>query len=201
MVPPWMVPTDMPAMEPVDTVPVEVMVLIVVLLITPEPVVLSSGALNDPDNVPMLTLLVVPWPAAVMEPAAVPTDMPEIEPVDTVPVEVMVSMVVLLITPEPVVLSSGALNDPDNVPMLAVIVLVAVTVPVTASCWRRPGLLTVNVPSKLFPTCIVAFSKPDSVRLPAKSPSNLPAKRSVPAPPSTVVVATLMPSRVMVSSP
>ena len=39
----------------------------VVLSIVPEPVVPSSGALNEPDSVPMLTPLVVPWPAAVMD--------------------------------------------------------------------------------------------------------------------------------------
>src|SRR5436305_1621363 len=154
MVPPWMVPTDMPAMEPVDTVPVEVMVLIVVLLITPEPVVLSSGALNDPDNVPMLTLLVMPCPAAVMEPVFVPTDMPEMEPVDTVPVEVMVLMVVLLITPEPVVLSSGALNDPDNVPMLTLLV-----VPWPAAWMAAPRVTSLT----FMPTIEPANTRPEIV--------------------------------------
>src|SRR5262245_9066473 len=138
---PAAVPTDMPEMLPVETVPVEVMVLMVVLLITPVDVVDtfgSSGAMNDPDSVPMLTLLVVPWPAAVMdEPeSAVPTVMPEILPVDTTPVEVMLVMVMLFIVPEPVVPFSGAVKEPDSVPMLTletfvpVIVLVAVTVPV-----------------------------------------------------------------------
>src|SRR5262245_9107237 len=215
---PAAVPTDMPEMEPVETVPIEVMVLIVVLLIVPVGVPAgtfgSSGAVNDPDSMLMLTLLVVPCPAAMIdEPgSAVPTDMPEILPVDTTPVEVMLLMVTLLIVPEPAVPFSGAVSDPDSVPMLtlemfvAVIVLFPVTVPVTVNCWRRPGLLTVNVPSKLFPTCIVAFSKPNSVNLPTKSPVKLPAKLSVSlplesVPPSTVVaVAALMPVMVTVSS-
>src|SRR5215471_19110928 len=112
---PAAVPTDMPEMVPVETVPIEVMVLIVVLLIVPEPAVLSSGALNDPDSVPLLTLLVVPWPAAVME------------PVETVPVEVMVLIVVLLIIPVGVPAgtfgSSGAVNEPDSMLMLTLLVV------------------------------------------------------------------------------
>src|SRR5262249_36947504 len=128
---PAAVPTDMPEMEPVDTVPVEVMLLMVVLLITPvdvpEDAFGSSGAVNEPDSVPMLTLLVVPWPAAVMAPPLVPTDMPEMEPVDTVPVEVMLLMVVLLITPvdvpEGAFGSSGAVNEPDRVPILTLLVV------------------------------------------------------------------------------
>src|SRR5262245_18677184 len=103
---PAAVPTDMPEMVPVDTMPVEVMVLIVVLLISPVGAVDtlgSSSAVNDPDSVPILTLLVTPCPAAVMEPAAVPTDIPEMVPVDTIPVEVMELMVVLLIIPVGVV--------------------------------------------------------------------------------------------------
>src|SRR5437667_367276 len=84
---PEAVPTAMPEKLPVETVPVEVMLLMLVLLITPVVVpagaVRSSGAVKEPDKVPMLTPLVVPWPAAVMnEPeAAVPTDMPEMLPV------------------------------------------------------------------------------------------------------------------------
>src|SRR6266567_3684669 len=95
----------MPEMLPVETVPVEVMLLMVVLLIVPVGVpagaFVSSGAVNEPASVPMLTLLVVPWPAAVMEEpeSAVPTDMPEMLPVDTVPVDVMLLIVVLLIVP------------------------------------------------------------------------------------------------------
>src|SRR5262249_20764977 len=123
MVPPSMVPTDMPEMVPVDTVPNEVMLSMVVLDIVPEPEFWSTGAVNKPDSVPMLTLLVMPWPAAVMEPALLPTDMPEMVPVDTVPVEVMLLIVVLLIVPDPAVLSSGALNDPDSVPILTLLVV------------------------------------------------------------------------------
>src|SRR6266702_241700 len=95
----------MPEMLPVETVPVEVMLLMMVLLIVPVGVpagaVESSGAVNEPDSVPMLTLLVVPWPAAVMEEpeSAVPTDIPEMLPVETARVEVMLLMVVLLIVP------------------------------------------------------------------------------------------------------
>src|SRR6266436_4006518 len=101
------VPTDMPEMLPVETEPVEVMLPMVVLVITPEPALLSSGAVNEPPSVPMLTLLVVPWRAAVMqEPElVVPTDIPEMVPVETEPVEVMLPMVVPVITPEQVLLS------------------------------------------------------------------------------------------------
>ena len=53
-------PTVMPEILPVETVPVDVMLPIDVLLITPEPGFGSSGAANEPDNVPMLTLVVVP---------------------------------------------------------------------------------------------------------------------------------------------
>src|SRR5215470_11408724 len=128
---PAAVPTDIPEMLPVETVPVEVMVLMVVLLIIPVGVPAgafgSSGAVNDPDSMLMLTLLVVPCPAAVMEPAAVPTDMPEMLPVETVPVEVMVLMVVLLIIPVGVPAgtfgSSGAVNDPDSMLMLTLLVV------------------------------------------------------------------------------
>src|SRR6516164_3656150 len=80
---PLLVVTDMPEIEPVETVPV--MVPIVVLLITPLPAVLSSGAVNEPALLPMLMFEVVPRPAAVMLPLLVVTDMPEIEPVETVP--------------------------------------------------------------------------------------------------------------------
>src|SRR5262245_39705221 len=119
------VPTVMPEIVPVETVPVDVMLLIDVLLITPEPAFESSGAVNDPASVPMLTLLVVPWPAAVIdEPeSALPTVMPEMLPVDTVPVDVMLLIVVLLITPEPALLSSGAVKVPPNVPMLTLLVV------------------------------------------------------------------------------
>ena len=54
------VPTDMPEMLPVETMPVELMLPIVVFDITPEPALPSSGARNAPPKVPMLTLLVVP---------------------------------------------------------------------------------------------------------------------------------------------
>src|SRR5262249_56684298 len=104
------VPTDMPEMLPVETQPVEVMLPIVVLLIKPEPGLASSGAVRQPPSVPMLTSLVVPWPAAVMEEpeSAVPTDMPEMLPVEAQPVEVMLPIVVLLIKPEPGLASSGS---------------------------------------------------------------------------------------------
>src|SRR5262245_41900456 len=120
---PAAVTTVMPEMEPVETVPDEVMLVMVVLLIVPEPGLASSGAVKEPDNVPMLTLVVVPWPAAVMEPAASPTVSPEKEPVETLPVVVILPMVVLLITPEPGFWSSGAVNDPDRVPMLTLVVV------------------------------------------------------------------------------
>jgi hypothetical protein len=118
-------------MLPVETLPVEVMLLIVVLLITPVVpggAVLFSGTVNEPDSVPMVTLLAVPWPAVMAEPKlAVPTDMPEMLPVETLPVEVTVPMVVLLITPVGVptgaLLSFGAVNEPDSEPMLTLLVV------------------------------------------------------------------------------
>src|SRR5262245_49514837 len=120
---PAAVPTDIPEMAPVETLPVGVIEPIVVLLIVPEPGFESSGALTVPESVPMLRLVVVPWPAAVIEPAAVPTDIPEIAPVDTVPVEVMLLMVVFVIVPEPGLESSGALKVPESVPMLTFVVV------------------------------------------------------------------------------
>src|SRR5262249_60451074 len=112
------VPTVMPEMLPVDTVPVDVMLVMLVLLIVPEPAVESSGALNEPDSVPIVTPVVVPCPAAVIdEPeSALPTVMPEMLPVDTTPVEVTLLIDVLLIAPEPGLHVSGALNDPPNRP-------------------------------------------------------------------------------------
>ena len=77
----------------------------------------------------MLTLLVVPWPAAVIdEPeSAVPTDIPEMLPVETRPSEPMLPIVVSLMTPdvepELALLSSGAVNEPSNMPMLTLLVV------------------------------------------------------------------------------
>ena len=51
----------------------------------------------EPDTVPMLTLSVVPWPAAVMEPASLVTVMPEMLPVDTLPGEVTLPIPAYLI--------------------------------------------------------------------------------------------------------
>src|SRR5262245_7766066 len=102
--------TDMPEIDPVPIVPVEVTVPVVVLLLLPEALSMglpwasvSSGTLSEPPWMPMLTFVAVPWPEAVIdEPVSVlPTDMPEIDPVPIVPVEVTVPMVVLLILPEP----------------------------------------------------------------------------------------------------
>src|SRR5438067_1212527 len=64
-----------------------------------------------------------PAPAAVIDPALLPTDMPEMLPVDTTPVGGMLSMVALLIAPEPAWLSSGAVNEPDSEPMLTLVVV------------------------------------------------------------------------------
>ena len=116
-----MVVTDIPEMDPVETVPV--LVPIVVLLIVPLlPVALgSSGAVNEPAFVPMLTSVVVPCPAAVTVPLLVVTDIPEMDPVETVPV--FVPIVVLLIVPLPAVVSSGAVNEPALVPMLTSVVV------------------------------------------------------------------------------
>src|SRR5579875_3828468 len=112
---PLLVPTDIPEMEPVETVPA--LLVIVVLVIVPEPVVLSSGA----EMVPVLLLVptvrfeVVPCPAALIVPLFVPTDIPEIEPVDTVPA--LLVMVVLVIVPEPLLPSSGV----EMVPVLVLV--------------------------------------------------------------------------------
>src|SRR5919197_609557 len=116
---PLLLVTDMPEMEPAETVPE--LVPIVVLLIVPEPGFWSSLALNVPLLVPMLTPVVVPWPAAVMEPLLLVTDMPEMEPAETVPE--LVPIVVLLISPEPGVESSLAVNVPVLVPMLTPVVV------------------------------------------------------------------------------
>src|SRR5262249_58399339 len=107
------------------TCPVGVTVSIVKLLIAPDPGLASLSATTAPDNVLMLTLLIVPRPPAVIdEPeSAVPTVMPEMLPVDTVPVDVMLVMLVLLIVPEPAVESSGALNEPDSVPIVTPVVV------------------------------------------------------------------------------
>ena len=100
---PLLVPTDIPEMEPVDTVPA--LLVMVVLAMVTEPLLLSSGAEMVPVLVPTLSFVMVPWPAALMVPLLVPTDIPEMEPVDTVPA--LLVMVVLLIVPEPLLLSSG----------------------------------------------------------------------------------------------
>ena len=57
----------------------------------------------------------MPLPAALMVPLFVPTDIPEIEPVETVPA--LLVMVVLVIVPEPLVESSGA----EMVPVLVLV--------------------------------------------------------------------------------
>src|SRR5579875_1585219 len=112
---PLFVPTDMPEMEPVETVPA--LLVMVVLVIVPEPLVPSSGA----EMVPLLVFVptvrfdVVPCPAALIVPLFVPTDIPEIEPVDTVPA--LLVMVVLVIVPEPLAPSSGA----EMVPLLVLV--------------------------------------------------------------------------------
>src|SRR5438270_565087 len=75
--------TDMPEMEPVDTVPE---------LRSEESrvgeagrVLESSGARTEPSLVPMEISVIVPWPEATMAPEFEVTDMPEMDPVDTVP--------------------------------------------------------------------------------------------------------------------
>ena len=103
--------------------PVEATVTTDALVIVPDKGLASFSAVTAPLSVPMLMFVMVPWPAAVMAPAATPTDMPEMAPVDTVPVGVMVSIVVLVIVPEPGFASSGAVNDPDSVPMLTPLVV------------------------------------------------------------------------------
>ena len=46
---------------------------------------------------PTLKFVMVPWPAALMVPLLVPTDIPEMEPVDTIPA--LLVIVVLEIVP------------------------------------------------------------------------------------------------------
>jgi hypothetical protein len=109
----------MPEMLPVETVPE--LVPMIVSLIDPLPGLLSSGAVKLPALLPMETLLVVPWPAAVIDPLFVVTDMPLMDPVETVPV--LVPMIVSLIDPLPGVLSSGAVKLPALLPMETLLVV------------------------------------------------------------------------------
>src|SRR5262245_64198511 len=102
-----------------------VSVPIVTLVSAPDPGVLSFLTERLPECLEMLMLLAVPRPAAVIdEPeAVVPTDMPEMLPVDTRPVDVMLLILVLVMTPEPAPASSGAVNEPPRVPMLTLLVV------------------------------------------------------------------------------
>src|SRR5579884_740646 len=89
----------------------------VVLLIEPEPLVLSSGEEIVPETVTNEELLIVPCPAADMVPAIVPLTVTLLYvPVLMLPVDVTELIVVLLIEPEPLVLSSGEEIVPETVP-------------------------------------------------------------------------------------
>src|SRR6266850_2215357 len=110
---PELVLTDMPEIEPEETVPL--LSPMPMWESEPEPALLSSGARMEPSLVPMEMSLIVPWPAAAMVPALVDTDMPEIEPEDTVPL--LSPMPMWDSEPEPALLSSGARMEPSLVPM------------------------------------------------------------------------------------
>src|SRR6267142_2079317 len=81
----------------------------------PEPALLSSGARMEPSLVPMEMSVIVPWPAATMVPLLVLTDMPEMEPLERVPL--LSPTTTCDKEPEPALLSSGARIEPSLVPM------------------------------------------------------------------------------------
>src|SRR5438105_1946935 len=112
-------PTVMPEIEPVEMEPL--LVLTVIPDMVPEPVLLSSGAVTEPVLSPMETLVIVPWPAATMDPALDPTVMPEIEPVEIEPEFVLTVMPDMV--PEPVLLSSGAVTLPLFSPMDTLVIV------------------------------------------------------------------------------
>src|SRR5581483_7632250 len=106
---PLLLDTVIPEIEPVETVPVFVPML--ELEMVPEPVWLSSGAEMVPELLVTLNPVMDPAPAALMVPLLLDTVIPEIEPVETVPV--FVPMLELEMVPEPVWLSSGAEMVPE----------------------------------------------------------------------------------------
>src|SRR5439155_602148 len=116
---PALEPTVMPLMDPVEIEPL--LVETVMPDIVPEPVLLSSGAVTLPLFSPMDTLVIVPWPAATMEPALEPTVMPEMEPVEIEPL--LVETVMPDMVPEPVLLSSGAVMLPLLRPMDTLVIV------------------------------------------------------------------------------
>src|SRR5437667_87844 len=78
--------TDMPEMEPAETEPVLPLLPMTTSERVPEPGLVSSWAVMEPLLVPMVLLVIVRLPAAMMEPALDVTDMPEMEPAETEPV-------------------------------------------------------------------------------------------------------------------
>src|SRR5438128_531549 len=105
--------TDMPEMEPVETVPP--LSPITTLDKDPEPVLLSSGASTEPSLVPMEMWFIIRLPSSKINTAFEVTDMPEKEPVETVPP--LSPITTCDKDPEPVLLSSGACTEPSLVPM------------------------------------------------------------------------------------
>src|SRR5439155_13169550 len=77
--------TDMPEMEPAETEPVLPLLPMTTSERVPEPGLVSSWAVMEPLLVPMEMSVIVPWPAATMEPALDVTDMAEMEAAETDP--------------------------------------------------------------------------------------------------------------------
>src|SRR5436305_6323312 len=102
--------TDIPEMEPVDTVPP--LLPMMTCDSEPEPVFVSSGASTEPLFVPIDRSVIVPWPAATIAPELLVTDMPEMEPVEMVPVPPLLPMETWDREPEPVFVSSWASTEP-----------------------------------------------------------------------------------------
>src|SRR5579883_2853935 len=127
---------DMPEMEPPETLPE--LVPMVLLLILPEPGLVSSTAVMEPELLPTLIFEIVPCPAEVIEPELLVIDMPEIEPPETLPE--LVPMVLLLIVPEPGLVSSTAVMEPELLPTLMFEI-----VPCPAAV-IEPELLVIDIP-------------------------------------------------------
>src|SRR5947207_15227145 len=112
-------PTVMPEIEPVEIEPL--LVETVIPDIVPDPVLLSSGAVTEPLLRPMETLVIVPWPAATMEPALEPAVIPPIDPAEIEPP--VVAAVIPDMVPEPAVLATGAVTVPPFRPMDAFVIV------------------------------------------------------------------------------
>jgi hypothetical protein len=118
-------------------VTVAVVTLPLVLTVT---VTGSSLAVVVPELVPMETLVMVPWPAAPIEPPLLVQETPDKEPPEIVPVFVL--KVELLMVPEPEVVSSTAVTVPVLVPMETLVMVPWPAAPI------EPPLLVQETPDK-----------------------------------------------------